>query len=894
MRMTRPRTVAAALTAGTALALLLSACQTTPAASGTTLDPGTTVTTEIGVALGATAGALQTAVKVDAVPVTTSALGSLPAGVTALGDAVLLTSDADVQTPANAPLLVGLPIPPGAQRDTLALALLVPADRVDYDLVGTDDGDAYAPGDAWTIVPGQVDDEHDLLVAPLGALPSAGQTVTLVQDPDARSPPLTPQVGAAESQAVTFGFAAHCRGFAALGRGAECTATDEADAAQALEDAFQDITSGQGFKFPYLRMEFVIRSLFPALVAEVNLVVDLKPFHTEDDWDGDCKVDDSGSGVHGRYSFGDRSITVCFGDPVTRVFNAGRTNTMRHEFFHASQYPYTTSATSWFKESTAVTAQDSLASFVRDTGRGVRDVDVAVMGKPQMYMLQDFWIYLGQRYGLALSDLIPFLEAGGDAAAIDQVIASDPTFSGLGGFGDAYWAWAKNQAFEKQVALGGSGFATACGLDLNGGATYALKGGAVPPVLSYTVAAPPNDVQRTLTPLTSTVYRLDFAALSSTDYQVTPRVTSSDPDVRVKFVDDADRGSAGCIGKGESSSRTLTIRAGQDQTWYVLISNAGTDGNAGVTLGFGAATPSVEIVSPSQGSSTPEGDPIEFRAIARGFQGADPSDIRVQWSYQDYRGTTVSLGSTQGDAALSVDTLCDGSYTVTANAFDALHGASASAEVDLTVTQPTTPPASCAPSVAITSPSDGATFALGATVAFQAVLDDDHPETDAPVFPITWRDGGPGGSVLAQNVTSFSTAALAEGAHTIYVAYGTASDAIGLTVVNTSNTAPSATISFPGDPATLDWTSYYDGASGVDIPVSGSGSDAEDASVTLTWSYRVAGAVSWISFGSGTTATWHLPLVSPRQTYELRLVAEDSGGLTGEAVHTVTVIGPPS
>jgi hypothetical protein len=185
-------------------------------------------------------------------------------------------------------------------------------------------------------------------------------------------------------------------------------------------------------------------------------------------------------------------------------------------------------------------------------------------------------------------------------------------------------------------------------------------------------------------------------------------------------------------------------------------------------------------------------------------------------------------------------------------------------------------------------------FALGSSVSFSAAIDDDHPETASPVFPLTWRDGGPSGAVLAQNTVSFSTAALAEGAHTIYVAYGDASDQIDISVVDTSNTAPSATITSPADNATLMWTDYYDGASGVDIPVSGSGSDAEDASVTLSWSYRVQGTATWYDFAGGPSATWHLPLVSPSETYELRLVAEDSGGLTGQAIHTVTVIGPPS
>lgn len=878
----------------TGMTLALSGCRTTPSGTGEDLAPGSTITTAAGVAIGAPQGAIQESVGLTVDLMVKPPQSALPDGAKAVGDAFELTTARAVQTPANAPLLVGLPIPPGASRDHLALAVFVPADRVDYDLVGIDDGIRYAPGDSWSLVPGQVDDSHDLLVALLGSVPTGGQVLRLVESPEVDSPPVAPQRTEA-AQAVTLGFVARCAGFAVLDRNRECTASDEAAASQELENVYQDIRVGQGFKDPYLRMEVAIHSLFPAVVAELNYIVELRPFRTEDDYDGVCKVNARGAGNHGRYSFSDRNIVVCFGAPVTTTFDAGRVDTMRHEYFHATQYPYTTSATSWFKESTAVTAQDSLASFVRDTGRDPRDVDVEVMAKPQMYQLQDFWIYLGQRYGLALSDLIPFLQAGGNAAAIDHVLSTDATFAGIETFGDAYWAWSKNQTFEKQVPLGGAGFATTCGLDLNRrGEAVALADGSLPHVLRYTVAAPPGALTVVLAPLSSAVYRIDLSALSGSSYQATPRVTASDPDIRVKFFDASDLGTLDCVSRPETSSRSISVSANQDQTWYVLISNAGTDGNAAFTLGFGAATPSVDITSPREGSRFDEGDTIAFRAIGRGFQGADPADIYVHWTYQDYRDVTVSLGTTQGDDVLAVDRLCDGSYTVTATAFQSTGGRGATDQVSLQVTQPSSPPPNCAPSVSITGPDDGAVFTLGSSVSFTASIDDDHPETTSPVFPLTWRDGGPSGTILAQDTVSFSTAALAEGVHTIYVSYGNASDQIGINIVDTNNTAPNATIASPGDRVSLMWEPYYDGASGMNIPVSGTGSDAEDASVTLTWSSREEGTATWYEFGSGTNATWHLPIVSPKKTYELRLVAKDSGGLTGQVIHTITIIGPPT
>ncbi len=280
---------------------------------------------------------------------------------------------------------------------------------------------------------------------------------------------------------IQFEFDARCLGYADAGKTGECTSTTEALAAAALEDVFTDFT-GLGYRLPFLQHDVAWGGLYNPTPLTVTYIMQIRPYYDEsdEDWDGVCKVDADGSGNQGKYNRGSTTAVVCFGSPnhAPNTFDAGRISTLRHEYFHASQYPFVETATSWFKESTAVASQASLTTMVRDTGRSVRAVDVSINQGRQKYSLQDLWMYLGQRFGIGMPEVIPFLQAGGDTAGVDFVLSSDPTYASLGGFGPAYWAWAKNQAFEKEHVPGGSGFAVTCGLDVNAsGRVFALEGG---------------------------------------------------------------------------------------------------------------------------------------------------------------------------------------------------------------------------------------------------------------------------------------------------------------------------------------------------------------------------------------------------------------------------------
>ncbi len=438
----------------------------------TMLLPGTSVVTEEDVYLGATADAIEgmTLFSIDNVPEPLET-GPFP-NARALGKYVRVAAQGDFTTPATEPILVGLPVPAGTDIDRLALAVLVPAETVHIDTRGLGESDPDPePQDSWVLVEGQFNPDGDHLVTTLTALPEGGVTAVLVE-----SGAFRPRVQSADverQQTPTLEFEARCVGFDDLNRESECSNADIFFMTGQLEDVFNDLDS-RGFEAPELHIEFDYLSFNPPIVDAVRYVAELHPFITDGEDGSLCLVDMNGSGNHGRYTSSMKRAATCWGEPVETLNGAsyldGRIDTLRHEYFHAIQYAYTYDATTWFKESTAVAAQDSLDTMVRDTGRGVRDVDVQMNAGGQKYNLQDFWVWLGMRFNLGIADVIPFLEAGGDEAALNAVFASD--YPQLGSLAGAYWAWAKNQSFEKVFALGANGFATLCGLDTNAGGTF--------------------------------------------------------------------------------------------------------------------------------------------------------------------------------------------------------------------------------------------------------------------------------------------------------------------------------------------------------------------------------------------------------------------------------------
>jgi len=117
-------------------------------------------------------------------------------------------------------------------------------------------------------------------------------------------------------------------------------------------------------------------------------------------------------------------------------------------------------------------------------------------------------------------------------------------------------------------------------------------------------------------------------------------------------------------------------------------------------------------------------------------------------------------------------------------------------------------------------------------------------------------------------------------------------------MLNTTNTRPSVSISPPEADRILFWADYIDDrGTFFEVPFTSTVQDAEDGALTgnkLQWYYREIGDASWRLLTTGSSPTLQLPIVSPEVSYEIRLTAVDSGGLTGEDSTTIMMVGPPN
>ena len=312
---------------------------------------------------------------------------------------------------------------------------------------------------------------------------------------------------------------------------------------------------------------------------------------------------------------------------------------------------------------------------------------------------------------------------------------------------------------------------------------------------------------------------------------------------------------------------------------------------------YPAQTPPYLVIDPLDGSPFDENDAIAFSATVVDAIDVDLNDYTISWSYEQWNGVPFFFGST-APGAEATRSFCDGVYTVDAEASNSQTGGTAVASVTFTVANADPKPARCGWSIDIVEPIDGQVFTTNDTVRLRAVIDDDHPETDAPLAPVIWRDGGPTGLIIQQpDILDFTRSKWGVGQHDIHVDYGgEASDQISFEIIETTNTSPTVTIDSPSDGQTVNYVDYPSGASSMELPVSGSADDAEDgplSGASLTWTWRVEGATEWRTGGQGGDTTITLPFssISPSANIEIRLAAEDSEGLIGDQIITIFVLG---
>ena len=175
--------------------------------------------------------------------------------------------------------------------------------------------------------------------------------------------------------------------------------------------------------------------------------------------------------------------------------------------------------------------------------------------------------------------------------------------------------------------------------------------------------------------------------------------------------------------------------------------------------------PSVaSMVNVARGNSSPS---ITLTQPTNGATFAAPATVNLAATASDLDGTVTKVEFFNGSTKLSEDTTAPysftwsgvpvGTYTLTARATDDLGATTASAASTITVA------GNSAPTVAITSPTDGAVFAWKPTINVSATAGD----TDGNVTVVEFRDGS---TLLAQDTTapySFTWRNVPQGAHVL-------------------------------------------------------------------------------------------------------------------------------
>lgn len=263
--------------------------------------------------------------------------------------------------------------------------------------------------------------------------------------------------------------------------------------------------------------------------------------------------------------------------------------------------------------------------------------------------------------------------------------------------------------------------------------------------------------------------------------------------------------------------------------------------------------PNLAINSPADGAIFQSGGTITCSASA-----ADDHDgniaTKIAWS-SDAQG---SLGT---GATITVSDLAPGTYALSAQVQD---------DDGVLATRTVTIHVNAAPTVTISSPSEGDAFVHGSTVTFTGSAND--AEDGDVTSSIQWMDSQQGSLGAGASV---SVSSLNIGSHTVTATARDSSGAVRSNSINitVTNKAPSVSISSP-TPGT-----YNQGSS---VSFSASASDLEDGNLSssVSWSSSIDGAL-----GSGSFSKSNLSA----GTHVITATVTDSGGSSASSTVTITI-----
>lgn len=324
----------------------------------------------------------------------------------------------------------------------------------------------------------------------------------------------------------------------------------------------------------------------------------------------------------------------------------------------------------------------------------------------------------------------------------------------------------------------------------------------------------------------------------------------------------------GQIGTGASVSRA-DLDVGPHTIRLIATDGDGMADTASVSITVTSTPPPNQrpatfITSPADGSSFQSGTSISFQGM-----GNDPEDGALTGASLVWRSSRD--GQLGTGTSFSRNDLTAGAHVIRLIGTDG-QGLADTSGVTITVTQPNQPP-----SASISAPSDGASFAEGASIAFTGSATD--PEEGAlGGASLVWRSSLDG---QLGTGTSFSRSDLTAGDHVVRLiatdSQGRSDTAaVSIVVEPPPNQSPSATIASPANGSSF--------ALGDPIAFRGSAADPEDGAL-------LAGALVWSSSRDGALGTDTLLVRSDLSagTHLIRLVATDSQGSADTASVSITV-----
>lgn len=385
----------------------------------------------------------------------------LPSEVTAVGGRHFIAASAPITAPANARLVVGLPIPVDpAGPSPLALGLAV-------EVTGND----RAP--SWSILRGRFDEARGLLIARLPGIPTRGLTFQLVTGeflesprttplpadrtplPQARRAALAPLAQVANPGAIDWrsGFAVKLIHGNGLPRPpAEAVEFYRRVLAEALTRLRASTLPPFALDLDWGEFWLELPEFFqPNLLYQVQL----KTFFDVNQRSNEPCARFGGEGNTGTYNPTTETMIVCWPRTDETVDEPKLQDTVYHELFHAIQKRYfgmrmveEIGQNLFFYEGTAtLVAGSGAGAAARSLGQDRRPVDVDLAANEGLapYEAQDFWLHAANQAGRApLAFLEPFLlKADAGLPAIDEVLKGPPFETSLGA---AHRRWVADQA----------------------------------------------------------------------------------------------------------------------------------------------------------------------------------------------------------------------------------------------------------------------------------------------------------------------------------------------------------------------------------------------------------------------------------------------------------------